>query len=402
MTKTGATQSSRGLPFCLSSRMLPSPPPQNITVHLLHDNTLTQDNRDKFIQLAKTYKQTIKFYNLEEICLNKIREFEKSIPQVVKRYSIGSTYRFFIPNALPSDIKKIIYLDSDVVVNLNINELWKIKFTEAIAAIPEVDNYVNTMIHASCREKLIEAEHYFNSGVIVINVEKFRGKNDLIIRGMKIMTDNPQYDCFDQDILNYCFSKNYLKLPKKFNTPVEFARMNNDFDTDDRICHYITSSRGKGLGLDTNDAYNKLFLEYFIKTPWFNEESIGRLYQEIIELYNGRQNFATQVSAIMSGKQRAFFVSPQNVDAVKEIFYVDPNEEFIAAENLASFEKIFVSLKNAGGRKIFFLIIDQYPAIRELLMKAGFFEGEDFINGMAFLSEAHGVKINPYPLVKAM
>ena len=40
----------------------------------MYDNTLTQDNRDKFIQLAKTYKQTIKFYNLEEICPDKIEE----------------------------------------------------------------------------------------------------------------------------------------------------------------------------------------------------------------------------------------------------------------------------------------------------------------------------------------
>ena len=168
-----------------------------VTVHLLHDNTLTQDNRAKFIQLEKTYKQTIKFYNLEEICSDKIREFEKSIPTAVKRYSIQN--------------------------------------------------------------------------------------------GVEFLFNNPQYNCGDQEVWNYCFSKNYLKLPKKFNTPVEFARMNNDFDTDDRICHYITSSRGKGLGLDTNDAYNKLFLEYFIKTPWFNEESIGRLYQEIVNLYNGRQ-----------------------------------------------------------------------------------------------------------------
>lgn len=377
-------------------------PPPCVIIHLLHDNTLTQDNRDKFIQLAKTYKQTIKFYNLEEICPDKIREFEKSIPTAVKRYSIATFYKFFIVDALPLEIKKVIYFDSDVIINLNLNELWQIKFTETVAAIPEVNSYVDTNVHHICRDKVIDCENYFNAGVIVIDTKKLRANENLIRKGVEFLFNNPQYDCGDQEVWNYCFSKNYLKLPQKFNLLVEIARKNNDFETDDRICHYITSSHGKGFGLDTNDAYNRLFLKYFIKTPWFNEESIGRLYQEIIELYNGRQNFATQVSAIMSGKQRAFFVSPQNVDAVKKIFYVDPNEEFIAAENLASFEKIFVSLKNAGGRKIFFLIIDQYPAIRELLMKAGFFEGEDFINGMAFLSEAHGVKINSYPLVKAM
>ncbi|MBQ7628864.1 MAG: hypothetical protein IJS81_01420 [Selenomonadaceae bacterium] len=91
-----------------------------------------------------------------------------------------------------------------------------------------------------------------------------------------------------------------------------------------------------------------------------------------------------------------------NIDATKNIFYVNPNEEIIPAENLASLEKVFVSLKDSGGKKIFFLLMDQYPAIRELFMKAGFVEGRDFINGMAFLSNAHGVKMNPYPLVKAM
>ena len=374
-------------------------------MHLLHDNTLTQDNRDKFIQLAKTYRQTIKFYNLEEICPDKIREFNEIIDSVNQTgtRTVGNLYRFCIPYVIDKEIKKVIYLDSDIIVNLDINKLWKNKVGKLpLAGVPEVESYVDTKIHSLVRRNFSQQNDYFNSGVLVINPNRWLEEEEFINEGIRLVLENPDFDCIDQDMLNYCFSKNYLKLPQKFNLLVEIARKNNDFETDDRICHYITSSHGKGFGLDTNDAYNKLFLKYFIKTPWFNEESIGRLYQEIIELYNGRQNFATQVSAIMSGKQRAFFVSPQNVDAVKEIFYVDPNEEFIAAENLASFEKIFVSLKNAGGRKIFFLIIDQYPAIRELLMKAGFFEGEDFINGMAFLSEAHGVKINPYPLVKAM
>ena len=383
--------------------ILSYPPPLPVTVHLLHDNTLTQDNRDKFIQLAKNYKQTIKFYNLEEICPDKIEELEKSIPTAVQRYSIATFYKFFIVDVLPLEIKKVLYFDSDVIINLDINKLWKVNLDKkTVAAIPEVESYVDTNIHLICRDKVIATKNYFNAGVVVIDTDKLRYNEKSIRKGLEFLFKNPQYDCGDQEVWNYCFSENYMKLPKKFNTLVEFARMNDDFETDDRICHYITSSHGRGFGLDTNDAYNKLFLKYFIKTPWFNEESIGRLYNEIVGLYNGRQNFATQVSAIMSGKQRAFFVSPQNIDTVKKIFYVNPNEEIIPATNIESLQNLFVLLKRSGGRKIFFLLVDGFPAISELLTKAGFVEGRDFINGMAFLSNAHGVNMNPYPLVKAM
>ena len=245
---------------------------------------MTQDNRDKFIKLAKTYKKTIKFYNLEE--LNQIL---LSVNQTGTR-TFGNLYRLLIHYVIPKDLHKIIFSDSDIIVNLDINKLWKNKVNDVpLAGVPEVDSYVNTGIHAPVKRNIVVKEDYFNAGLLLINLDIWRKESQKIIEGIKFVLSNPDFDCADQDMLNYCFSKNYLKLPKKFNTPVEFARMNNDFDTDDRICHYITSSRGKGLGLDTNDAYNKLFLEYFIKTPWFNEESIGRLYQEIVNLYNGRQ-----------------------------------------------------------------------------------------------------------------
>ena len=42
-------------------------PPRSITVHLLHDNTLTLDNYEKFVYLTGQYNQIIKFYNVEKL-----------------------------------------------------------------------------------------------------------------------------------------------------------------------------------------------------------------------------------------------------------------------------------------------------------------------------------------------
>ena len=53
-----------------------------VTIHILHDNTLSQDNRDKFIYLAGRYGQAVKFYNVEELCAEKLSEFVELMPRV--------------------------------------------------------------------------------------------------------------------------------------------------------------------------------------------------------------------------------------------------------------------------------------------------------------------------------
>ena len=48
-------------------------------------------------------------------------------------------YRLLIPQVLTSDIETVIYLDSDIIVNLDINELWRINLEDKpLGAIPEI------------------------------------------------------------------------------------------------------------------------------------------------------------------------------------------------------------------------------------------------------------------------
>ena len=56
----------------LFGNIIPLSQSSSVTVHILHDNTLTNDNREKFIYLAGQYNQFVKFYNLEELCAEKV------------------------------------------------------------------------------------------------------------------------------------------------------------------------------------------------------------------------------------------------------------------------------------------------------------------------------------------
>ncbi|MBR1805528.1 MAG: hypothetical protein IJ774_03970, partial [Selenomonadaceae bacterium] len=84
---------------------------------------MTQDNRDKFIYVAGRYGQVIKFYNVDKLCADKLDEMVQLVPYVKNsRVSVGAFFRLLIPQLMP-DVDKVIYLDSDLIVNMDIAEL---------------------------------------------------------------------------------------------------------------------------------------------------------------------------------------------------------------------------------------------------------------------------------------
>ena len=143
-----------------------------------------------------------------------------------------------------------------------------------------------------------------------------------------------------------------------------------------------------------------LFRSYYMKTPWFNLESIGRLYESVKRLLIGLKNAMVNLSAAMSGKTRVFFTLPENLEATKEVFVVKNNEEIILAESEESLRKLLGAMKNSRGKKIFFIMVTDFPF--DVLTEAGFAIGQDFVNGFELLSETHGFPLDSHRLIKAM
>lgn len=107
-----------------------------------------------------------------------------------------------------------------------------------------------------------------------------------------------------------------------------------------------------------------------------------------------------QLSAIVSGKTRAFFAASADIDAVRKIFAVRPNEEIIPADKKDSVANLVYAMGKSAGRKIFFIVVPKFPF--QILIQASFVPGRDFINGMEFLSEVHGKPLDSYPLIKSL
>ncbi|MBR0061845.1 MAG: hypothetical protein IJP68_10250, partial [Selenomonadaceae bacterium] len=313
--------------------------------------------------------------------------------------TIGCLFKFLISKVIPIEIQKIIYLDADIIVNLDIAELWQVDLDEyPLAGVPEIFNGINTAKQfLLVADGLVEPEDYFNAGVLLMNLKILRTEETLQ-SGIRFAAENPRYQFYmDQDIFNYCFPTRALHLPKKFNRFVYHATLNNAA-IEKNIYHYVP--KPQALGLSMNNPFNRLWFSYFIKTPFFDESTIGRLYGDFEQIHVELKNSMTKLSAMMSSKTRAFFTLPHNVEATKEIFSVHDDEDIILAENQASLQKLIDAMKLSQGKKVFFILLPNFPFAA--LTQAGFVYGKDFLNGLEFLSAEHDLPLNSYRLIQAM
>lgn len=297
---------------------------------------------------------------------------------------------------------KIIYLDSDIIVNLDIAELWHIEpGDKVLGVIPELFNYKTIEAvswHPTIADGLIKAEDYFNSGVLLINLNAFRNEEKNLWESAKFIGKNPKYMFLDQDILNHCFSTRTLKLPVKFNKFVSSAREENETQVEKEIYHFASRT----LNFDTNDPFNLLWMEYFALTPWFEAKTIIQLYECFQLVHIDLKQLMIKVSTAMNGKTRVFFVESQSIDAVKKIFNSQGNEEFIPAEDKNAIANLVYAMGKFHDRKIFFIFSDNFDSLNDVLTQLDFVKDKDFFDGTEFLSEEHGLPLKSHPLIKFM
>ena len=379
-----------------------------VTVHILHDDTLTPDNRDKFSYLAGRYGQLVKFYNLDELCADKIEEIKNLVPKLEKTTeTVGAFYKVLIPQVLPKKIDTAIFLDPDTIVNLDINELWQIDLEEKyLGVVTEKDNGVNANKNfLLCSEKIVKDEDYFNCGVLLMNLNLLRKEERTIVQGVKFRGKNPQHKYLEQTVLNYCFHDRALKLPTKFNSLVEKERSSDKPALMSKIYHYADGTSRQGF--DMNDTFNRLWMSCFIKSPWFDAETFGRLYTDFQKNSNeDLEKSSLNLVKLMPGKTRAFFVEPENLKTATNLFGIKDYEEIILAENETSLKKLIDTMKTCRGACVFFIITEKFlnkDFPFELLTKEGFNEDKDFFKGWTFTDDTRNNKsFDSYSIINAM
>lgn len=173
-------------------------------------------------------------------------------------------YRLIVADLL-KDCEKILYLDCDIIVKDSLLRLWQTDLSNHLFAA------VKDMSGEFFLKEMNAPEHkksYFNSGVLLINLKKWREENALekckgFVRNPYI---KPRFN--DQDILNFAFEDDeILFIDKKWNFQQYFPK--KDFENC-AIIHYVTKRKPWTL-FELKVNYRSYYWNTLKKTVYKNE-----------------------------------------------------------------------------------------------------------------------------------
>ena len=181
-------------------------------------------------------------------------------------FTKANYYRLFIPDIVKGD--RALYLDADVVVMRRINDLYDIDISDTfLAAIDNPGIYNHNDL------EMAKSAKYFNSGVMLINLDRWRSCN-VKEKVIEFVKRKPEVIRFvDQDGLNSVINGNWLELHPKYNLHTvllcaEYARTSQVKEAIDNpvIIHYTGSS--KPWHFADNHRYKHLYWKYLRMTPY--------------------------------------------------------------------------------------------------------------------------------------
>ncbi|BCG57759.1 glycosyltransferase family 8 protein [Paenibacillus sp. URB8-2] len=224
---------------------------QTINVHIVHDDSLSDENKLRLTQLVDAFHHNIFFYHVA--IPGDFLEVAAGVNKI-DYWTIASMYRLLLPQIIQAD--RVIYLDCDILVNMDINELWSVDLGGRYLGAVR-DQGVNLMEYFVSLG--LNAELYFNSGVILFHLNNIRSRETWYQEMLGFMRTFPSITMPDQDILNALYSLNYVQLDLRFNT---FAHP--ELDLENKIVHFA----GDGKWWNEDSPAAPLYQKFLAMTPW--------------------------------------------------------------------------------------------------------------------------------------
>lgn len=358
-----------------------------ICFHILHDETLSIDNKYKLKKVARSGFSIVEFHKIDENDFSVVKN-------QMSRFTIGAMFRCSLPELLP-DLNRIIYLDADLFVNRDIKELWDVDVREYYLA-GVADEGVAVHYHPRILNKYpeIKKESYFNLGVLYMNLKKLREFGNLKKLVVDFLIENPEADLPDQDALNVLFHNKVLYLDGNWNQFVYLHRKDNVEKLDKAVFHCAAT-------LLMLYSHSQIDLEYFrtiCRTPWIDYE-MNHQFEQCFGRMNDRVNQYQNMLQLLSNPN------------IKHVFYGEENKmlktlysrihlkdgDYRVLEHAQNMESDILTckdlsvLKNEKDSIIIFVCweSDHCSAIQNL-EELGFKNGKDFFVVSRFFSVDDG------------
>lgn len=178
-----------------------------VHVYLITDESFTEEDRSdiKQIVLSSNADNTISFLLATDDMMSAWSWHKNSY------YPKQVFYRLLCADLLLESVDRILYIDCDVIVRKSLAELWDMDLQDSpLAACPDASE-------RGFRIGFNENDEYYNSGVLLMNMDYWR-KNNCKKQLFDFIDAHPgEYRLPDQDPLNIIFKETKKHLDIKYN-----------------------------------------------------------------------------------------------------------------------------------------------------------------------------------------
>ncbi len=250
----------------------------DVVFYIVHNDLSETEQADLNI-LIKKDKFKIVFVRIDDTVLKDMPLGENTISSSI---TLSTYFRILLSYIIPNEVKRIIYLDSDIYVNDSIDKLWNINMKDfAIAGVPEPYQDKKRQ-----RLDLPDNCYYVNAGVSVMNLEKLRAI-DYPKKALEYAHKNKDKIIYhDQDIQNAVLYDSTTYLPQRWNMIDIYLYKNlpiMEKDFVDEILKYrnnpsLIHFAGyiKPWHKECKNPYRALYWQALKGTKWENERKESR------------------------------------------------------------------------------------------------------------------------------
>jgi len=229
----------------------------DLVFHLCH-RTLRPEHKTDLDAIAREFGAKLHYYDLDRSEL--FADIARRMPEN-KRLTNIVYARLVIDRIIGADALRVLYLDCDMLVRAPIEEVYDIDLEGfPIAAVRDT---IGAFIVAgrdlrNNRDIFDIADPYFNAGMLLIDLEKWREANILSRLEEALASGVMDRIYYDQDFLNLVFKNNWLRLPPTWNT-IDARHAHEGLDPS--ILHYTGEAKPWGLlaGMRQSVAFARLY-----------------------------------------------------------------------------------------------------------------------------------------------
>lgn len=265
---------SRYVPTTMTSMLsaIQNKCPSSIYNYYIVTENATESDRKSLMSLKQLAPDTVN--------INIIERPEPDLPyenmQRFLQYKVGM-HKIYLPEIL-QNLDKVIYMDGDTIVLKDLRELYDIDVSDVYAAVAK-DGIYYRFSKEMAEMGLDKRGFYFNSGVMLYNLDKQRRDNIVEKLVEYIKTHEDFYG--DQDVLNMVFGNKLKLMSYRYNCISTF------FEADD--LNFLSTYYGEPLPKETFYIYENATVIHYAGDkpwdqnykPWFLKELWYRYYGEM-------------------------------------------------------------------------------------------------------------------------